>query len=160
MAAEFLRLYPASSDDEAGRANNDAAHDDSRVSTYLWGIEWTRHARLPVYTYFWTHRPPGPGHDRRGAYHGSEITYVFGNVPATGGPWTEEDRRIAAEMSSYWVNFVATGNPNGSGLPLWPSYDPKSPTVMELGEDFRPIPVATPEKLDFWKRFFMTQDAW
>ena len=160
MAAEFLRLYPASTDDEAGRANNDAAHDDSRVSTYLWGIEWTRHSRPPVYTYFWTHRPPGPGHDRRGAYHGSEITYVFGNVPATGGPWTDEDRRIANEMSSYWVNFVATGNPNGPGLPLWSPYDPKSPTVMELGEDFRRIPVATPEKLDFWKRFFMTQDAW
>ena len=160
MADEFLRLYPASTDDEAARANNDAAHDNSRVSTYLWGTEWTRHSRLPVYTYFWTHRPPGPGHDRRGAYHGSEITYVFGNVPATGGPWTDEDRRIANIMSSFWVNYVATGNPNGSGLPAWSPYDPKSPTVMELGEGFRTIPVAAPEKLDFWKRFFMTQDAW
>lgn len=160
MADEFLRLYPASNDDEAARANNDAAHDNSRVSTYLWGTEWTRHSKLPVYTYFWTHRPPGPGHDRRGAYHGSEITYVFGNVPATGGPWTDEDRRIANIMSSFWVNYVATGNPDGSGLPAWSPYDPKSPTVMELGEGFHPIAVATPEKLDFWKRFFMTQDAW
>ena len=160
MAAEFLRLYPATTDDEAARANNDAAHDNSRVSTYLWGTEWTQHATLPVYTYFWTHRPPGPSHDLRGAYHGSEITYVFGNVPADGGPWTDEDRRIANIMSSYWANYVATGNPNGPGLPAWSAYDPKSPTVMELGEDFRPIPVASPEKLDFWRRFFMTQAAW
>ena len=160
MADEFLRIYPATTDDEAARANNDAVHDNSRVSTYLWGTEWTRHARLPVYTYFWTHRPPGPAHDRRGAYHGSEITYVFGNVPASGGPWTDADRGIANIMSSYWANYVATGNPNGVGLPTWPAYDPKSPTVMELGDAFRPIPAATSEKLDFWRRFFLTQDAW
>ena len=160
MAAEFLRLYPATTDDEAARANNDASRDNSRVSTYLWGTGWTQHAWLPVYTYFWTHRPPGPSHDLRGAYHGSEITYVFGNVPATGGPWTDDDRRIAKIMSSYWANYVASGNPNGPGVPVWPAYDPKSPTVMELGEQFRPIPVASPDKLDFWRRFFMTQEAW
>jgi hypothetical protein len=31
---------------------------------------------------------------------------------------------------------------------------------MELGDQFRLIPVASPEKLDFWRRFFMTQEAW
>jgi hypothetical protein len=31
---------------------------------------------------------------------------------------------------------------------------------MELGEAFRPIAVAEPDKLDFWRRFFLTQDAW
>ena len=157
MAQEFLRLYSATTDEEAARANNAAARDDSRVSTYLWGTEWSRHGKLPVYTYFWTHRPPGPGHDRRGAYHGSEIAYVFDNP---GGSWTDDDRRIANIMSSYWANYAATGNPNGPGLPEWPAYDPKSPRVMELGSAFAPIPVAEPAKLDFWRRFFLTQDPW
>jgi para-nitrobenzyl esterase len=159
MAEEFLRLYPATTDDEAARANNAAARDNSRVSTYLWGTEWTRHSKLPVYTYFWTHRPPGPDHDRRGAFHGSEIAYVFDN-PSPGGTWTDEDRRVADIMSSYWANYAARGNPNGPGLPPWPAYDAKSPVVMELGEAFRPIAVAEPDKLDFWRRFFLTQDAW
>ena len=156
---EFLRLYPATTDDEAARANNAAARDDSRVSTYLWGTQWLRHGKLPVYTYFWTHRPPGPGHDRRGAYHGSEIAYVFDNPPPDGS-WTDEDRRIANIMSSYWAHYAATGNPNGPGLPAWPAYDPKSPQVMELGDAFAPISVAEPAKLDFWRRFFLTQDPW
>jgi para-nitrobenzyl esterase len=159
MAAEFLKLYPATTDEEAARANNAAARDNSRVSTYLWGTEWVRHGKLPVYTYFWTHRPPGPGHDRRGAYHGSEIAYVFAN-PSADGSWTDEDRRLANIMSSYWANYAAQGNPNGPGLPLWPAYDAKSPVVMELGAAFHTIAVAEPDKLDFWKRFFMTQDAW
>jgi para-nitrobenzyl esterase len=160
MADEFLKLYPAANDDEAALQNNAAARDNNRVATYLWGIEWTRHANKPVYTYFWTHAPPGPGHDQRGAYHGSEINYVFGNLYAIDRPWTDEDRRIADTMSSYWANIIAKGDPNGPGLPAWPKYDPKSPTVMELGDRFGVIPVAEPARIDFWRRFFLSHDQW
>jgi hypothetical protein len=31
---------------------------------------------------------------------------------------------------------------------------------MELGDHFGPIPVATPERLTFWKKFFHTQQPW
>lgn len=157
MADEFLKLYPAATDDEAAHSSNAAARDNSRVSTYLWGTLWNKHATQPVYTYFWVHRPPGPQHDRRGAYHGSEIAYVFNNSDTH---WSEADRDIAERVSSYWANYIASGNPNGAGLPRWPAHDPHSPTVMQLGEGWTPIPVASPEQLDFWKRFFQTQDAW
>jgi carboxylesterase type B len=160
MADEFLKLYPAATDDEAARANNDAIRDNSRVSTYLWAEAWTKEYGKPVYTYFWTHAPPGPEHDRRGAYHGSEINYAFNNLYATDKPWTDEDRRIADIMSSYWAQYAATGNPNGNGLPRWPAFDPRSPVVMALGDRFGAIPVADAARLDFWKRFFHLQQAW
>ncbi len=160
MADEFLRIYPAGTDGEAALASNDAVRDNSRVSTYLWGTEWTKGADRPVYTYFWTHRPPGPDHDIRGAYHGSEIVYFFGNLSPDTQGWTDQDHEIADTMSSYLANYIATGNPNGPGLPRWPAYGPGSPTVMEVGGHFGPMRVASPEKLHFWKRYFATQDAW
>jgi len=157
LADEFLKLYPASTDDEAALQSDEAARDNSRVSTYLWGTDWTVHATKPVYTYYWTHRPTG---DPGGARHASEILFVFNNLYLKNQTWTDEDRRIADTVSSYWANFVATGNPNGQGLPTWTPYNRQSSTVMEIGDRFGLIPVATPARLDFWKRFFATQPAW
>jgi carboxylesterase type B len=160
LADEFLTLYPAGTDDEAARASNDAIRDNSRVSTYLWAGEWSRGTGLPVHTYFWTHRPPGPDHDIRGAYHGSEIAYFFGSLYPADQGWTGTDREIADTMTSYVANYIAKGDPNGPGLPAWHAYARNSPTVMEVGEHYGPIPVASAVKIDFWQRYFATQDAW
>ena len=33
-------------------------------------------------------------------------------------------------MSSYWINFAKTGDPNGEGLPALPQFDEKDQQVM------------------------------
>jgi carboxylesterase 2 len=157
LADEFLALYPAASDQEAGEQANAAARDRSRTSTFLWAAEWAKTAASPVFTYFWTHAAPGPDAATRGAYHGSEINYVFNNLYATDRPWTDADRLIAGTLSRYVVNFAATGDPNGDGLPPWPAANPAEPVTMELGDGFGPIPVADRAKFEFHRRYLMTQ---
>jgi para-nitrobenzyl esterase len=159
LAGEFLALYPATTDDGAARASNRAMRDNSRVSTWLWGELWARTKR-PLYTYYWTHAQPGPARAIRGAYHGSEISYVFNSLDAVDRPWTADDRRIAEVMSSYWVNIVSKGDPNGPGLPRWLRYDPRRPDVMTVGDRWGPMPVADPQRLAFWRRYFAEQTAW
>jgi para-nitrobenzyl esterase len=74
-----------------------------------------------------------------GAPHASEIPYVFDTL-GTAAFGTQplqpsrEDQAVARKLNSYWVNFARTGNPNGPGLPNWPSYQPNKDEIL----DFRP----------------------
>lgn len=158
LADEFVQLYPAATDQEAALAQNAAARDDSRAATFLIGTQAKR--KHKVYTYFWTHAPPGPDRERRGAYHESEINYIFNNLYATNRPWADDDYRIADIMSSYWANFARTGNPNGKGLPQWPVTEARSPVVMEVGDRFGLMPVANKTNLDFFRRYYLEQSPW
>jgi len=86
----------------------------------------------PAFLYQFTRVPPGPN-PAWGAYHASEISYVFNNVGSR--PWaTDTDRQLADRMSSYWVNFATTGDPNGQGLPKWTPYDQAAEPYLELGD--------------------------
>lgn len=159
MADEFLQLYAASNDDEAAEQDSRAVRDNARISTFLWAQEWKQHCKNPVRTYFWTHRAPTAAGERR-AFHGSEITYIFGNLDKVKRNWTSEDVEISKIMSSYWLNFITTGDPNGEGVPEWQEYNPDDPKVMDLGTEFSMKEIASPEIFRFWKRFFASQKAW
>jgi para-nitrobenzyl esterase len=159
MADEFMKLYPASTDQEAGLMKNTAAREDGRMQTFLVATQGKHSNRNKSYAYFWTHAPPGPDSDRQGAYHMSEINYIFNNLYATDRPWTDKDRSIADMMSSYWANFAATGNPNGKGLPEWPALDRDSPVVMEVGDHFALMPPVEKSRADFIRRYYETHAA-
>jgi para-nitrobenzyl esterase len=154
-AAAFLRLYPASTDEQAGVAQNESARDQARVSMYLWAVNRAKTARTDAYTYFWNHALPGPDVEKYGAFHTSEVPYALNSLSQSDRPFTAADHRIAGEVSSYWVNFAATGDPNGKGLPHWPSVREKPATTMNLGGRMEVIPVAgSEEKLRFFQVYF------
>jgi carboxylesterase type B len=155
MAEELHRLYPAPNDEQSGEAQRAFSRDRSRATSYLWATEWKQKARSSVYLYFWTHAPPGP----RGAAHGAELPYAFNSLDAVDSNWTEQDRRAAETMSSYWANFVIKGDPNGPGLPHWPAFS-GAPEVMVIGESYGTMPVAAPANLDFMRRYFAAQKPW
>ncbi|MGW0710313.1 carboxylesterase/lipase family protein [Streptomyces sp. NPDC002643] len=150
-AADFLALYPATTDAEAAAQYNAYARDEERVSTFLWGTQFRNTAgnRSPIYNYWWTHAPPGSDPTNpiepangAGAYHGAEKYYLFGSLSGTDRPWTDADYAIADTTSSYVANFVATGNPNGHSLPAWPALRTTKPLAMELGDHFTTLPAA------------------
>jgi para-nitrobenzyl esterase len=59
----------------------------------------------------------------RGATHGSEIAYAMGNLDLdTRYAWEPADYEVSRAMQAYFVNFIKTRDPNGSGGPNWPAY--------------------------------------
>jgi para-nitrobenzyl esterase len=142
MAEAFLKLYPAESDAQARESQNESARDQLRTSMYLWTLNRAKTANSKVWTYFWDHPLPGPDAERYGAFHTSEVPYVFNSLAKSDRPLTDSDRKIADMMSSYWANFAATGDPNGQGLPHWSAVSEAPEMTMELGDTNKPIPIA------------------
>ena len=96
-----------------------------------------------AWVYWFTRQREDAGGEKVGAYHGAEYPYVFGvhdDYMAT----TDYDRRLSALMQRYWINFAATGDPNGSELPAWPLFERADPLVMELGDNVGPVPAIEP----------------
>jgi para-nitrobenzyl esterase len=145
-ADQYLKIYPAGSDQEA-HASAAAAIRDQTFGWEMrtWARMQTKTGKAKAFVYFFSRVPPGPAGAALGAYHASEIRYVFRNLQTT----QEVDRKLADAMSSYWVNFAATGDPNGMDLPPWPSYSPGTELAMGLGERIAVIELPHKAALDF-----------
>lgn len=64
--------------------------------------------------------------------HCMEIPFVFNNVvrhaSMTGGG--AEACALGEKMSSAWLNFARTGNPNAEGLPQWDTFTKENGALM------------------------------
>ena len=158
-AADFFSLYPNDTQDRSGASQKAAARDAALVSMHLWAEHRAKTAMATAFTYYWTHPMPGPDSARYGAFHTSEVPYVFDTLGQSTRPWRDEDCRLAATMSSYWVNFIKKGDPNGDGLPRWPAFSSGSAVTMELGQKAGPRPMVPPDRLQFWRTYFMRPAA-
>jgi para-nitrobenzyl esterase len=77
----------------------------------------------PAYAYIYSWRTPILN-DRPGTFHAAELPFVFDNAElldhySAGDPAAYV---LNKQMSTAWVSFARTGNPNHSGLPHWPAY--------------------------------------
>ena len=85
----------------------------------------------PVYMYLFTWESPVMNGSLRST-HCMEIPFVFDNVTRhasmTGG--SGKAQILAQKMSSAWINFARTGNPNHESLPQWDPYTAQKGATM------------------------------
>lgn len=93
---------------------------------------WSRQSNAPLYVYLlaWKSQVDNAS---RGSFHGLDIPLAFYNVDLrpdwTGN--TEEAWKLSEIMSSAWLNFVKTGDPNVAGkLPEWVPYSAENGATM------------------------------
>ena len=148
-AETFLKLYPASTDQEASAQSVMACGDNASYNHRQVAAAQAKKGKK-AWVYYFTRVPrnaqgvPQPN----GASHTAELAYVFG-IPGAG--WDDTDRKLSETMMGYWVNFAAKGDPNGPGLPKWPQFkDAIKDKAMVLGDTVQPEASAPVEKNTFY----------
>jgi para-nitrobenzyl esterase len=133
-AAKLVTLYRSHRPNAtAGDLAAIIAGDNSVLRSASYTIAEQKFAQggAPVYLYRFNWRSPVRNGKLR-SMHTMEIPFVFDHPDLIGFmTGSGEDRyRLATQMSSAWVAFARTGNPNHRGIPMWNAWDPRRWTTM------------------------------
>jgi len=134
----LLAAYPGATDAQARTSIDRLTTDWWGWRMWYWAGLQASHGKAPAYVYYFAHRPAPPATKCGygcGIGHGVEIQYAFDNLDLDQPRWTDEDRRLAARLSTTWATFARTGNPNGAGLPHWPAFDGADATIERIGTE-------------------------
>jgi len=151
-AARFAPFYPASTPDERVESNRQVRRDSGAGDIYAWAMR--RGGEPAIYAYQWTHTEPGPQSDRWRAFHSSEIPYVFQTLGASPErQFTASDWALSRRISTYWLNFVRSGDLNGGGLPRWPKFELASPQILAIGDRIESRPLLPADRMAAMRAF-------
>lgn len=153
MARDLDAVYPVSSDADVASAYLGALRDGLFTLNMRTWARMTANGKSKAYLYCFSHVPPNPRSKYLGAYHASEIAYVFGNLNWQNQMLTETDKTLSDMMMRYWVNFAKSGDPNGSGLAKWVAYDRESEPYMDFGDQVQIRNHLLKAQVDFIEQF-------
>ncbi|MBO4756468.1 MAG: carboxylesterase family protein [Bacteroidales bacterium] len=66
----------------------------------------------------------------QGAFHSSDLWFVFKSLEHCWRPWTQGDWDLAEKELTYWTNFAKYGDPNGPDGGEWTPYTADKPEFM------------------------------
>ena len=156
-AARLIELYGLDDPETYQKAETDMLGDD------LFGVHMRHLAAKntaegqPSYLYHFTRVPPYKS-QTLGAFHASEIFFVFDSHSPLGG-LTDDDKTLTTAMGQYWTNFAKTGDPNAEGLVDWPRYEAALDQWMTFNPSIEVKQGVRAEKLDIMERTLVARVA-
>jgi len=151
FASDYLKAFPANNEEDVQKWMKLTSVLSFGWQNYNWVKIQAATGQNKAFLYFFSRVPPGE--PDFGAFHSAEFGYALNTLKLWDRPFTETDYNLARQMSSYWVNFARSGDPNGEGLPFWPSFDPFSPRIIEFGNEAAETPLPFREQFEFFDKF-------
>ena len=94
----------------------------------------------PVWLYRFTYTAESTRPKSMAQGHAGELAFLFDQLAAQyGSEVTPRDEAMAQAFHTYVANFVKQGNPNGEGLPQWPSFAPAAFDLMHFSLSTGPV---------------------
>ena len=150
QASAILSTHPHANEAEAARAARHVRNESSfDWNAWTWARQQSTHGKGKVYSYFFNNHAP----EAEGSGHGSDVPFAFQTLAGRRGV-TDADKSLSNQISSYYVNFATTGDPNGKGLPQWPAFTNANQSVMvfDAAPSARPYPML--EKVKVYDAFY------
>jgi para-nitrobenzyl esterase len=116
-----------------GHTANDIGNIAPSIADFCLLLEEQGHN--PAYSYNFIRPLPG---DSAGAFHSSELWYIFGTLDRCWRPLTEEDYVLSKKMIDYWTNFARYGDPKGTTYTDWKPYTKDTGYVEILDIEKKP----------------------
>jgi para-nitrobenzyl esterase len=127
-ATAIAKMYPVKGKDAKTSYNQVMSGAWFAYSHHVWS-RYMASQNKPVYEYCFTKENKGLSTN-----HAGELPYFYGCLDTQPQNYTRSDYELSETIVSYITNFAKTGNPNGAGLPEWPTYSERPNSVLELGE--------------------------
>ena len=115
-------------------ADLDGLKDALKINNQRFGIELLHMngADHGLTEYFYSFGPEIPGWDNPGAFHSSDLWFIFETLAKCWRPFQAKHYDLARLMCNYWTNFAKTGDPNGNDadgtpMPVWEKFTNENP---------------------------------
>ena len=141
LAPPVLALYPFAAYPTGGEALG-ASGTDGVFSCPARNVDQALSKLVPTYAYEFNDENAPPAQSAfgglltfpLGAYHSSELQYLFPGIDVFGLPTTlsSQQMQLSDAMVSYWTQFAKKGDPNSSGEPLWSPYSASTDEFQSL----------------------------
>jgi len=133
---DALAVFPAPADTDVPKAIDRFITVAVNAQPARYEARALESAGVLAWLYRFTRVPETDRAREMGAFHGVDLAYVFGNMKESDG-YNQTDRDLSKQMMAYWVNFARTGDPNGPGLPQWPTYRAATDQSLDLSDSVR-----------------------
>ncbi|MGA7301999.1 MAG: carboxylesterase family protein [Candidatus Sulfotelmatobacter sp.] len=147
LASPVLALYSFAGYPNGGEALG-ASGTDGVFSCAVRVADQSLAKFVPTYTYEFNDENAPPPQSAfgglltfpLGAYHSSELPYLFPGIDVFDLPVTlsSQQMELSDAMVSYWTQFAKTGDPNSPGEPFWSPYSASTDQFQSL---IPPMPV-------------------
>ena len=173
-APKFKAMYPAKTDADVLDARSNIFRESAFAwPSYAWVNLQQKTGKGKIWMYYLdqpqknTFRPDAIS---KGTNHACDMAFIFGH-PFSFMPFTEQDWGISKMMTTYFANFVKTGNPNDNGekvddnpahgapLPYWPIYSRDEETVMRFHNGASLISQPNRAEVDLWEEYYKDMRA-
>lgn len=165
---DLLKAYPVG-ENTVPKTARDLARDAAfGWHTWSWARLQAMTGKSKVYFYYFDQHPDYPEDSPQadhGSPHGQDVAYVFQHLDPSSPNTSSSDLAISDAMSTYWTNFAKHGDPNGKGVPAWPTFSDANPVVMHFAQTPKTGPVPSAGSLEVLDAYFRWRrspegDAW